>query len=65
MKHQFKPFDKVIARHSNDDIWVCELFSHYQEKNSYTYICIGSRYKECVPYNENTAHLTSSGKKLY
>lgn len=50
---QFKPFDKVLARDNEDSKWYCDIFSHYEEDNEYSYCCIGAAYKECVHYEGN------------
>ena len=49
----FKPFDKVLARDNEDSKWYCDIFSHYEEDNEYSYCCIGAAYKECVHYEGN------------
>ena len=56
MKHQFKPFDQVLVRHNiKYSIWSPSLFGFCKDK---TFICAGGlAYDECIPYNENTAHL--------
>lgn len=61
-KHQFKPFDKVLVRDSNQSIWKVDIYSHYEEESTTPYICIGSFYAQCIPYNENTAHLVGTNK---
>ena len=60
-KHQFKPFDKVLVRDSDQGIWKVGLYSHY-EKKSDIHVCAGSYYIQCIPYNENTAHLIGTNK---
>lgn len=60
-KHQFKPFDKVLVRDCEQHAWKAGIYSHY-EKESTTHICIGSYYAQCIPYNENTAHLLGTNK---
>lgn len=53
-KCSFKPFDKVLARCNEDSVWRCELFSHYNTFNKqYTYVCLSSVYKYCIPYEGN------------
>lgn len=53
-KCPFKPFDKVLARCNEDSVWRCELFSHYNTFNKqYTYVCLSSVYKYCIPYEGN------------
>ena len=57
-KCQFKPFELVLIRDEDKHIWRVGLFSHYKEDLSCPYICVGcSTYKQCIPYNEHTAHL--------
>ena len=58
-----KPFDKVIARDSNDK-WICNIFSYIEQEEEeiyhytcYPYVCINAGYKYCVPYNDDTKHL--------
>lgn len=54
-ERKFKPFDRVLARFSLDSEWCAGIFSH---KNEYgQYICCGSTYNQCIPYNEQTEHL--------
>ena len=54
-KDNFKPFDKVIVRGFNN-IWHCAIFSHLT-KDGHDFVTTDSVYKECVPYNDETAHL--------
>ena len=56
-KHQFNPFEQVLVRDSNTQPWKCGIFSHYEKDNHLKYVCVGSRYAQCIPYNEETAHL--------
>ena len=58
---KFKPFDKVLVRDTNESIWKVGIFSHYDEKSN-TYVCVGSYYTQCIPYNEETAHLIGTDK---
>lgn len=55
-----QPFDKVVV--SNEDSkWKCGLFSHIIDSESkYKYSCIGSAYKYCIPYNDDTKHLVGT-----
>lgn len=64
-KEKFDPktlqqYDKVIGRHSNDDIWECSLFSHIREHESFPYRCVGTSFVYCIPYNEETKHLVGT-----
>lgn len=56
-KREFKPFDKVLVRDSNDHKWKAGIFSHYSEGLILPFVCVGGCYRYCIPYNEETAHL--------
>ena len=55
MKHQFKPFDQVLVRDYDDDPWRAMHYSHHDEMQKY--YCGSSYWNQCIPYNEETAHL--------
>ena len=52
------PFDRILVRNHNDETWSCNFFSHIREAGVYKFTTITSSYKQCVPYNDNTKHLT-------
>lgn len=52
----FKPFDKVLVRYNDEMVWKADYFSHYKD-NDYHYCCIGNSYRDCIPFNDQTAHL--------
>lgn len=56
-KCEFKPFDRVLVRDCEDDIWKCGFFSHYQHNNCYDteyyYYTTDTGYKRCIPYEGN------------
>ena len=54
-----KPFDKVLVRECDGDIWRCSIFSHTW-KDDLPYVCNGICYKCCIPYNEDTKHLVGT-----
>lgn len=56
-KCEFKAFDKVLVRDSNDRKWNAGFFSHYSEGLNYPFICVGGGYGQCIPYNDQTKHL--------
>lgn len=56
-KCPFKPFDKVLVRDGVDEQWRINIFSHHQEKGGFPYVCMSGVYRDCIPYNEDTAHL--------
>lgn len=59
-KHQFKPFDKVLVRDLDEHEWECSLFSHIDEEGYY--VCVGSWWMQCIPY-EGNEHLLGTTKK--
>lgn len=53
-----KPFNKVLVRDSDVDVWQCEMFSHFcSRETTYPFFCCGSPYYYCIPYNSETEHL--------
>lgn len=52
-----KPFDRVLVRDRDIEHWMCGLFSHIINDE---YLCIGSCYKHCIPYNDKTKHLVGT-----
>ena len=48
-----KPFDKVLVRTSNSDIWECEIFSSYDPNCSNPFHCTARWTKQCVPFEGN------------
>ena len=54
-KCEFKPFDRVLVRDLDFNIWYNDIFS-FRDKDG-KYMCIGNKWDECIPYNEETAHL--------
>lgn len=58
----FKPFEKVLVRHSNYGNWTVNFFSHKEEGD---YVCInGFKWSQCIPYNDETKHLLDTNKSL-
>ena len=51
------PFDRVLARNHGSHRWTCDLFSDIIDGNECMYHCIGSYYRYCIPYNDETKHL--------
>ena len=52
-----KPFDRVLARNHGSHRWTCDLFSDIIDGDECMYHCIGSYYRYCIPYNDETKHL--------
>ena len=55
-----KPFDKVLCRDNNDTPWKVGLFSHIDGK---MFQCVGSIYRQCIPY-EGNEHLLGTTKNV-
>lgn len=49
----FKPFDKVLVRDYEGDLWKPALFSHYKEDNEYPFVTMFRCFKQCIPYGGN------------
>ena len=54
-----KPFDKVLGGDSNLK-WKVDFFSHYDDEVYHHYLCVGSMYKYCIPYNDDTKHIVGT-----
>lgn len=59
-KHQLNPFDKVLVRDYDSDKWVCDIFSHIDDCD--LYYCVGTRWKQCIPY-EGNEHILGTRNK--
>ena len=58
-----KPFDRVLVRDSGQH-WCCNLFSHIVKKEAtYPYLCVGSAFEYCIPYNDDTKHLVGTSEE--
>lgn len=62
-----KPFDKVLIRSHNSDIWECDLFSSYNPNCSNKFHCVGAWYDICIPYigNEHLLGTTRDCDEFY
>lgn len=63
-KHEFKPFDKVLVRDYDEELWATAFYSH-KVKGYYPYITASSMgFKQCIPF-EGNEHLigTSNSPK--
>ena len=59
--HKFEPFQKVLVRTFHGK-WKCEFFSHYDYKEDKPFECAGGKYRECIPYTDETAHLLGTSQ---
>ena len=59
MKHEFKPFDRVLVRDGDDDPWRIQLYSHPYEN---FHACLNGVHWQCISYegNENLLGTTDS-----
>ena len=57
-----QPFDKVLARDTENSNWRGTLFSHYIKRDGVSYPCVtvGEVFSVCIPYNEDTKHLVGT-----
>lgn len=56
-----QPFDKVIVKDYPASYWNCDFFSRVDDSTSnHKFITIGSAYKFCIPYNDDTKHLVDT-----
>lgn len=62
---QFKPFDRVLVRLSNNAEWTCDIFSHICDDEELPYVCISAMWSQCIPYegNENLVGTTYKPKE--
>lgn len=55
------PYDRVLVRNENYQVWQCDLFSHIKNGGiQFMYRCICSSHKCCIPYNDDTKHLVGT-----
>ena len=50
---ELKPFDSVLVRDDNYDLWRISIFERYNPKLSHPYICLTGDHKQCIPYKGN------------
>ena len=59
-EYKFEPFDKVLVRDDDKNIWKVDFFSHKTEGTFSPFKTVGNYYRQCVPYNEETKHLVGT-----
>ena len=58
------PFDRVIVRNIQNNIWHIQNFSHIEEKHTqYPFFCLCDSYAYCIPYNDETKHLVGTSNE--
>lgn len=55
-KFELKPFDKVLVRNNDNDVWHIDIFEKWNEPY---YVCLMSTWKQCIPY-EGNEHLMNT-----
>lgn len=51
---EFKPFDRVLVRDSDDGVWIAHFYSHREESLTLSHRTVGDTgYKHCIPYEGN------------
>ena len=58
-KPQFKPFEKVLIRDSEEEKWRCTLYSHFEPSGIYHHSTNSGAYKMCIPF-EGNEHLVGT-----
>ena len=61
-EYQFKPFDKVLVRDCERDLWEISFFGNYSKRPEYRYKCMNSFYRECIPFYGNEELLGTTNK---
>lgn len=53
-----QPFDKVLVRDEDDDIWRCDFFERLKKEGcSSPVAALVASWMFCIPYNDDTKHL--------
>lgn len=54
---KLKPFDRVLCRNKDNEVWTANIYSHYDSKSDSPFTCIGwvelNAYITCIPYIGN------------
>lgn len=53
MEYKFKPFQKVLVRDYEGEIWKCSLYSHKENIIDNQHFCIIGQWRFCIPYEGN------------
>lgn len=62
-KHDFKPFERVLVRRTNQERWKLHLFSRESGGNN-KYECLGGvGFSQCIPYEGNEHFLGTNKNK--
>ena len=51
---EFKPFDRVLMRDFDDQMWTAHFYSHRDDNLTYIHRTVGNAgYNQCIPYEGN------------
>ncbi len=59
VKVTLRPFDRVLVREGNN-VWSIDFFSFIDTEGDLPFAVIGGDFSQCIPYNEETAHLVGT-----
>lgn len=57
-EYEFKPFDRVLTRDNDTEIWSVDIFSHIQG-DEFRFVTVGSCWRYCLPF-EGNEHLVGT-----
>ena len=57
-----QPYDKVLVRDRNINTWHCSFFDRLDKTSWYSFMCVGGRFHQCIPYNNETKHLHNTNE---
>lgn len=58
--NSLKPFDRVLVRDKDSDMWCCDFFSNMYEELKFR--CVSTYWNQCIPYNKETKHLVGTNE---
>ena len=65
MKDKLQPFDKVLVRHSKENVWEIDLFVKTNDsKRIYPYKGFRGNWNYCIPYTEDFAYLVNTNQDI-
>lgn len=56
---KFKPYDRVLIRHTEQGKWIATTFSHYSDSEYLPYVTSYGQALHCIPY-EGNEHLVGT-----
>ena len=60
--HKFEPFQKVLVRDGDSNLWRADFFSHNDGDSELPFCCVGEDWRFCIPYTSETAHLLGTSQ---